>query len=188
LVPPPGPPRSECLSAPERPPRLASDLGVATATELWDELVANSAVHAGVTTQALAEPANADGLVLSTDGGEFAAPERTHVAPKSAYSLRLVVQRTLYDAGSSLANCDSMAELAPAATVRLSPADAAPSGIENGTRVTVSSSHGSVGVPAVVDAGVPRGAAVLHHNLAGADPGLLVDADDVVCDVRVEVS
>jgi NADH-quinone oxidoreductase subunit G len=187
-VTPPGTARSDWMIAAELAQRLGGDLGVTSQTELWDELVANSAAHAELTSEALADPANADGLVLSTDGSEFTAPERTHVAPKSAYSLRLVVQRTLYDAGSSLENCDSMAELAPAATVRLSPADAAPSGIENGTHVTVSSSHGSVGVPAVVDAGVPRGAAVLHHNLVGADPGLLVDADDVVCDVRVEVS
>ena len=72
--------------------------------------------------------------------------------------------------------------------MRISPADAAPVGIENGTRVTVASSHGSVSVPAVVDAGVPRGTAVLRHDLAGADAGLLVDAGEPVCDVRVELS
>ena len=72
--------------------------------------------------------------------------------------------------------------------MRLSTADAGPVGIETGTRVTVSSSHGSVSLPAVVDAGVPKGTAVLRHDLAGADAGLLIDAGDVVCDIQVEAS
>ena len=55
-------------------------------------------------------------------------------------------------------------------------------------RVTVSSAHGSLSAPAVVDAGVPKGSVVLRHALDGADAGLLIDADDVVCVVQVEAS
>jgi hypothetical protein len=35
---------------------------------------------------------------------------------------------------------------------------------------------------------VPKGTAVLRHDLPGADAGLLIDADDAVCDVQVEAS
>jgi NADH-quinone oxidoreductase subunit G len=141
-----------------------------------------------VGAEALADPANVDGVVLALDPAPVAAPERTHVAPKGAYELRLVVGRSLYDAGTGISHCDSSAGLAPAATVRLSPADASPVGIESGTRVTVSSAHGSVTLPAVLDDGVPKGSAVVLHNLSGADAGLLVDAGDVVVDIRVEAS
>ena len=72
--------------------------------------------------------------------------------------------------------------------MQLSAADASPVGIASGDRVTISSAHGSVSLPAVLDDSLPKGTAVLRHNLAGADAGLLIDADDIVCDIRVEAS
>jgi anaerobic selenocysteine-containing dehydrogenase len=110
------------------------------------------------------------------------------VAPQSAYSLRLVVNRTLYDDGTGISHCDSSAALAPAAALRVAPLDAAPLGIETGTRVTVISPNGSLSVAATVDPAVPKGTAVLRHNLDGADAGLLIATGDVVCDIRVEVA
>jgi NADH-quinone oxidoreductase subunit G len=141
-----------------------------------------------VSTAALADPAAADGLLLDLSSAPFVAPAAPHVAPQSSYSLRLIVNRTLYDQGTEIHHCDSSAGLAPDASVRLSPSDAAPLGVENGTKVTVSSPHGSITAAAIVDSGVPKGSAVVRHNLEGADPGVLVDAGDVVCEIRVEVS
>jgi len=188
-VTPPGTARTDWMIAAELALRLGGDLGVeAAATELWDELVANSPVHAGITTAALADPVNVDGLVIDLDPAPFVAPETPHVSPQSAYSLRLVVNRTLYDDGTGISHCDSSAALAPAASLRVAPLDAAPLGVETGTRVTVISPNGSVSVPATVDPAVPKGTAVLRHNLEGADAGLLVASGDVVCDIRVEVA
>ena len=187
-VTPPGTARADWMIAAELALRLGADLGATSSADLWAELVEHSPAHAGLDAAVLADPANADGVVVSLEPVPFATPERTHVAPKGAYELRLVVNRVLYDAGSSISHCDSSAGLAPEATVRLSTADAAPVGITTGTRVTVSSSHGSLSVPAVVDAGVPKGTAVLRHDLAGADAGLLIDANDAVCDIQVEAS
>ncbi len=187
-VTPPGTARADWMIAAELALRLDGDLGVATAADLWAELVEHSAVHAGLDLATLSDPANADGVVVSLEPAQLTTPARTHVAPKGAYELRLVVNRVLYDAGTGVTHCDSSAGLAPEATVRLSTADAGPVGIETGTRVTVSSSHGSVTLPAVVDAGVPKGTAVLRHDLPGADAGLLIDAGDAVCDVQVEAS
>jgi anaerobic selenocysteine-containing dehydrogenase len=69
----------------------------------------------------------------------------------------------------------------------VSPADAATLGIDDGTRLTVTSEHGSLSAPAAVDASVPRGSVGMHHAVAGLDAGTLVAAGDIVCDVRVEV-
>ncbi len=187
-VTPPGTARSDWMIAVELAIRLGSDLGASTAADLWAELVEHSPVHTGLDMDALAAPEHADGVMTSTEPAAFPSPERTHVAKKGAYELRLVVDRVLYDAGTAISHCPSSAGLAPEATVQLSPADAAPVGIETGMRVTVSSAHGSLSVPAVVDAGVPKGSAVLHHALVGADAGLLIDAADPVCDIRVEAS
>jgi predicted molibdopterin-dependent oxidoreductase YjgC len=185
----PGTARTDWMIAAELAGLLGKDLGVQRdAHELWDEFTANSAVHSGVSTAALADPAAADGLLLDLSSAPFVAPAAPHVAPQSSYSLRLIVNRTLYDQGTEIHHCDSSAGLAPDASVRLSPSDAAPLGVENGTKVTVSSPHGSITAAAIVDSGVPKGSAVVRHNLEGADPGVLVDAGDVVCEIRVEVS
>lgn len=188
-VTPPGTARTDWMIAAELALRLGSDLGVeSSAAELWDEFVKHSQVHDGLTTAALDAQEHPDGLLPPLDPAlSFAAPEPTHVPPRSSYSLRLVVNRTLYDAGSAISHCASSASLAPESTVRLSPGDAAPMGVENGTVVTVSSSHGSVSVPVTIDAGVPRGVAVMRHNLAAVDSGVLIDATEPVCDIRVEL-
>jgi anaerobic selenocysteine-containing dehydrogenase len=187
-VTPPGTARTDWMIAAELAARLGSDLGASSAEDLWAELVANSEVHAGLDASVLADPANADGVLLPLDPAAFPTPEPTHVPPKGAYELRLVVNRTLYDAGTDLSHCESSAGLAPRGVVRLSPADASPVGITTGSRVVLSSPHGSLSLDAVVDAAVPKGSAALRHNLVGADAGQLIDAGDVVCDVRVEAT
>ena len=189
-VTPAGTARTDWMIAAELALRLGGDLGVLSSeTELWAELVKHAAAHEAVTTEALAEDRHGDGLLLDrASTAPLARPEPTHVAPKSAYSLRLVVNRTLYDDGIALEHSPSSAPLAAEAEVRVAPGDAAPIGLESGTHVTVSSAHGSLSVPAVVDAGVPKGTAVLRHSLEGGDPGVLIDVADVVCDVRVELS
>ena len=184
----PGTARTDWMVAAELAALLGKDLGVERdADELWDEFTAHSEVHAGVSSAALADPAAADGLLLRLSAAPFVTPVAPHVSPQSAYSLRLIVNRTLYDQGTEIHHSDSSAGLAPEATVRLSPTDAAPLGVSSGTKVTISSPHGSISAGAVVDAGVPKGSALVRHNLDGADPGLLIDISDVVCEIRVEV-
>jgi len=185
----PGTARTDWMIAAELAALLGADLGVERdAHELWDEFTAYSVVHSAVTTTALAEPEAVDGLLLDLNPAPFIAPAAPHVAPQSSYSLRLIVNRSLYDQGTDIHHCESSARLAPDASVRLSPADASPLGVDNGTKVTISSPHGSITAKAIVDSSVPKGSAVVRHNLEGADPGLLVDVADVVCEIRVEVS
>ena len=69
----------------------------------------------------------------------------------------------------------------------LGTADAAVLDVESGTRLTVSSQHGSVSGPLVISDRVPKGAVLVHHALS-LDASSLVSAADSVCDVRVEVA
>ncbi len=187
-VTPPGTARADWMVAAELAHRLGVDLGVdARPDELWDELTANAPALAPASSAALAERANGDGVLVDLDGRGFVAPEPTDVPPTDAYSLRLVVDRVLYDGGELLSHCPSSVGLVRSASLGMSPGDAATLGVADDARVTVTSPRGSLAVTVGVDAAVPRGSVVLHHGLAGADAGTLLAAGDTVCDVRVEV-
>ncbi|MBS1838196.1 MAG: molybdopterin-dependent oxidoreductase, partial [Actinobacteria bacterium] len=155
--------------------------------ELWDELVANVECLSDITAEALSSSTSADGILMPLDAGTFVRPEPPAVPSPNAYSSRLVVDRVLYDGGASLSHCPSSVPLVRDGVVVLGSADAAALAVDAGTRLTVSSKNGSVTGPLVVDARVPKGTVVVHHALS-VDPSSLVSADDVVCDVRVEVA
>ena len=108
------------------------------------------------------------------------------VPPADAYSLRLVATRKLYDAATLTQKSPSLAHLAQPFGIRLNPYDFDRLGVAAGAQVAVSSSRGSVSLPATADAAVPRGAAVVVVNQPGAAPEALVDASGVVTEIRVE--
>src|SRR5690606_31838130 len=127
----------------------------------------------------------------ATDGAPdpwVPVPGRTVISPPSldAYSLRLVVSRSLYDRGTLVRNSPSLAELGGPATLRLNPADFDRLGVAAGDEVRVTSSRGHITVPVRPDPGVPRGVAALPHNRAGGRASGLIDASAPVTDVRVE--
>jgi anaerobic selenocysteine-containing dehydrogenase len=103
-----------------------------------------------------------------------------------AYSLRLVVNRKLYDRGTLVRHSPSLADLAEPATLRLHPQDFDRLGIVSGDDVRVTSARGHVTVPTRPDAAVPRGVAVLNANQAGGRANVLIEANTPVTDVRVE--
>ncbi|MGI9577452.1 MAG: molybdopterin oxidoreductase family protein, partial [Microthrixaceae bacterium] len=194
-VTPPGTARADWLIAVELASRLDGDLGVTEGEwELLDELVSLSPAHAPLGDADLDSTELADGVLLDQQArpAELAAPG-VEVPSANAYSQRLLVTRTMYDQGTLLSQSPSSAGLGAPAVVLLNPAEAAPLGVEpsgegSGTRVKVTSQHGSITLPVRPDASVARGVAVIHHNHEGADPGALVNIADVVCDVRVEVA
>ncbi len=123
----------------------------------------------------------------SSDVGDLTVPAT------DAYSLRLVVNRKLYDRGTLLTASPSSAGLAEESMAMLNPADATPLGIGgsdtgDSTRVKLTSAQGSMTIHATQDATVPKGTVLVHHNRAGSDPGELIGAGATVCEVRVEVS
>jgi NADH-quinone oxidoreductase subunit G len=187
-VTPPGTARPDWLLAVELAARLGADLGVRDGAEdLWRQMVSLSPAHARLDAGALRATTAGDGLLVELAGRDLPLPPVPGVPAANAYSQRLVVHRVLYDRGDLLAHSPSSAGLAGTATVRLSPADAGPLGVQRATVVTLTSQHGSLSLAAEVDPGVPKGVAVIAHGLEGADPGSLVSCTDAVCDVRVEV-
>ena len=151
--------------------------------------------HHGVTTEHLDGVTSPDGILLDLESravwsssGSPGRSNTTDAPPANAYSQRLVISRVLYDQGTLLAHSPSSAGLAGASEVLLCPSEAAPLGVGEGTRVKVTSQHGTLTLPARADDSVPKGVAVIHHNLSGGDPGALVHFGDQVCDVRVEVA
>ncbi|MCC5953950.1 MAG: NADH-quinone oxidoreductase subunit NuoG [Acidimicrobiia bacterium] len=144
----------------------------------------------------LAEEAAADGPV--EDGAEEAVASRgpatlrfdgipaVTLAPRDAYSLRLVATRKLYDQGTGVQQSAQLAPLAPGSVLRLNRYDFERLGVEEGSVVRVASARGALRVPVVVDAGVPRGAAAVYVNQPGLAATSLVDAAAAVTEVRVE--
>ena len=108
------------------------------------------------------------------------------VVPFDRYSYRLVADRTLYDRGTVVSHCPSLAGLARPGLLRLNPRDLARLGCGPDDMLRVSSRTGSVSLQAVADDRVPPAVAALAVNTGGADPGVLIDIDAPVCEIRVE--
>ncbi len=185
LVTPPGTARDDWMIAVDLADRLGADLGVETsADDLAEEMAGFSDAHVVLGDGA---PVG-DGVMLDISGRDLLTSAEVEVPPANAYSLRLVLNRTMYDKGTLLEESESSAGLAGESVVKLSAADAAPLGVDGSTQVKVTSEHGSVTVAATIDSRVPKGVAVMHHALGDVDAGTLLVHGDPVCDVRVEVS
>jgi NADH-quinone oxidoreductase subunit G len=146
--------------------------------------------------QAQAESMEASGQSPSSDSpaGTPAAPEPIRWTPAAApadpppvdaYSLRLVVSRTLYDDGTLVQRSPSLSRLAPRPALRVNPGDLDRLGVQSGGQVRVTSSRTSLELAIEADAAVPRGVARLAWAGRAAD---LIDASASVTDVRVETT
>ena len=104
-----------------------------------------------------------------------------------AYSVRLVSARKLYDAGTLVQHCPSLAHLAPRTRVRMSSHDLDRLGLRTGDRVKVSSARSSANAEVEVDDAMPRGSAALTFNEPGdVNAADLIDANELVTQLRVE--
>jgi anaerobic selenocysteine-containing dehydrogenase len=112
------------------------------------------------------------------------AKPRSVPAPDS-YSLRLVARRRLYDQGTLVQACPSLAVLAPASALRANPYDLDRLGVQTGGRVRVRSGQALV-MEALADTEVPRGVAVVDLDLADEGAEDLIDSGRTVTDVRLE--
>jgi NADH-quinone oxidoreductase subunit G len=111
--------------------------------------------------------------------------------PIDSYSLRLVTRRRLYDLGTQLQASPSLAPLATPERLRANPAELEALGVVSGDRVRLRGPKASIVIEIEPDRSVPRGVAVLGHNLAGGFGGTangLVDASLPVVEVRVETT
>ncbi|MBI00468.1 MAG: hypothetical protein CL467_07730 [Acidimicrobiaceae bacterium] len=179
----PGTARPDWAIAVELADRLGTDLGFGSVDEVLAELASVSGVHAVLNAEALAE-ATREGVLL--DGGlHLTRPDRTEVPVNDDYGLRLVADRSMYDAGVLVAHSPSLAGLAPGAVAGLEPADLGRHGLAEGEVVDLIADRGTVQVAVTADPGVARGTVHLRVGQADVDTGRLIDASAPVTGVRV---
>jgi len=105
-----------------------------------------------------------------------------------AYSLRLVVDRKLYDRGTLAQHSPSMAALTQSSKLRVNPYDLDRLGVAGEGTVRVTSARTTLTMATVADPSVLRGTAALLFNQDGPSPSVLIDATAPVTDIRVETA
>jgi hypothetical protein len=154
-----------------------ADPGVGRGNAPADGLAAPSRLGLGPSGPAVTSPAPLP----------MPAPGDGRGAGGDGSALRLVASRPMWDAGALLQRSPSLAGLHPPLALRLNPGDLARLGDGPVGEVKVSSRRGSVVVPAVADARVVPGSAVLPFNLPGGGAGTLIDASAAYTELMVEV-
>ena len=91
------------------------------------------------------------------------------------YPLSLVTGTVLYDGGTLFSLTDQMHGMAHGTTVTLNPIDAAESGLDAGSAVTVRSEQGNLDLTLAIDAQVQTGCAWIPESLPGAPVGALLN-------------
>jgi NADH-quinone oxidoreductase subunit G len=147
------------------------------ATELAEQLGADIGVESIDDLTAIEVPVQAL-QVLSAAGSS--APER------NSYDLRLVVSRKMYDNAVSTVTSPSLAQLSIGAGIYLNPRDIERLGAPVGKDVKVSTSLKSVILTLHADESVLKGTAWVPFNQPGTDIRELLNANDLIVDVRVE--
>lgn len=123
---------------------------------------------------------------MGVPSNRFPVPE---VPRPDGYAVRLVTRRTLFDEGTLVQACSSLAGLVPDQVLRVHPKVVEQLGVCDGDSVRARSPHGELVVPVLGDGTVPSGVAVLALGAVPVDEagacGLLDSAAQVV-DVRLE--
>jgi predicted molibdopterin-dependent oxidoreductase YjgC len=182
---PPGSARPDWVIATDLATAMGAEVDTATVDELHDLLVATVPAFAAVMTAALAE--QPDGVLLAAEAPRsLAVADGPAPAPRSSYDLRLLVSRSLYDAGVTVATSPSLAALAPGERLHVHPLDLDRLGATTGTSLKVSSAHASLTMEVEADPGVARGVAWLPFNQPASQATRLLAGADGVIDVRLE--
>jgi NADH-quinone oxidoreductase subunit G len=182
-VTPTGTSRPDWMVAVELAFELGHDLGFTTVDEITAAIAATVPAYQGVTSAALAR--QRDG-VLTRPSPATLPGAVSHTRDRNSYDYRLVVSRKLYDRAVTTAMSPSLAQLAPGAAARLNPLDLDRVGVPPHTDVKIVSARGSVVLPVVADASVPRGTVWSPFNQPGSTIADIIDADAPVTDVRIE--
>jgi len=189
----PGTARPDWMIAAELAWQLGNDLGFDSADGVTREIAKVSGLHAPISTDSLGAY---NGVILSGDAvsgrpnpiSSSAAVSAPKAPQVDAYSWRLVVDRTMYDNGTIISNCAASSHLGGPGEIRMAPADFDRLGFAAGSTVKVSSAKGQIFGPVISDPSVMRGVIAIAANHDDVDPGLLIDIDSPVTDVRVEAA
>lgn len=207
---PPGTARSDWMIATELARRGGIEWDFASSEDIWEEIAEIVPRFKNISSEAVSNAP--DGVLAggADDNGSQAAdssratgaesrgitnsetatsihfdiptPEPT---PHDRYAFRLVVNRTLYDNGTLVSHCPSLAPLAEPATARLSPTALRELGISDGDTVSVASTAKTITIPVKSDVRVPEGVVVIPHNHSGADPREMIVSGSTVTEVRI---
>jgi NADH-quinone oxidoreductase subunit G len=115
----------------------------------------------------------------------FTPAKPRSVPSPDSYALRLVTRRRLYDQGTLVQSCPSLADLAPAPALRANAYDLDRLGVQTGGRVRVRAGR-TLEMGVLADTDVPRGVVVVDLDLADEGAEDLVDSGRAVTDVRLE--
>ncbi len=143
---------------------------------------ATAAAHAVEDAQAAIAAAESAPSLYTWDRA-LPAPE---TPARDAYALRLVVAHTLYDGGRIVSETPALVRVRQTPVLRVNPHDAGQLGVESGAQVRVTSARGSQVVVIDPDPGVPVGVARYDFTADGEGVATLIDASQVVTDLRVE--
>ena len=191
---PPGTARSDWMIAAELARRGGIEWDFSSSEDIWEEIAEIVPRFKGISSEAVRNAP--DGVLV--DGADPASPDpagpaasfpfdvpATEPIPHDRYAFRLVVNRTLYDNGTLVSHCPSLAPLAELAAARLNPAAVRDLGISDGEIVTVASAASTITIPVKSDARVPEEVVVIPHNHSGADPRELIVSGSTVTEVRI---
>ncbi|MBP1632613.1 MAG: NADH-quinone oxidoreductase, chain, partial [Acidobacteria bacterium] len=154
---------------------LGHSIGAETAGALAGE-IAETPAYAGITWSSLARGAGRDGTRAATP---YPYQLPLEAPGEESGEMALHLARVLYDRGTLVRQGPALAGLAPAASLRIHPADGARLGITEGGTARLSGSSGVVELPAVFDPSLAPGTVHLPVNLGasvGAVPVVSVEA------------
>ncbi|MFN8105946.1 MAG: NADH-quinone oxidoreductase subunit NuoG [Acidimicrobiia bacterium] len=154
---------------------LGIEFGCGTARATMAEIAEVVPAYGGVTASAFRGGAGREGVVVRSGDvtwarlGEARELDATSGgATTGGEGLALRVGRTLYDRGTLVAHCPSLAELGPGSVVRLHPDTAAEKGMRDGDKIVVSVDSEGFEAGVVVDPGAVPGVAFVPHAQGGA--------------------
>ena len=196
---PPGTARSDWMIAAELARRGGIEWDFSSSEDIWEEIAEIVPRFKGISSEAVrnapdgvlvggADPASPDPAGPNPASPAASVPfdvPATEPIPHDRYAFRLVVNRTLYDNGTLVSHCPSLAPLAEPAAARLNPAAVRDLGISDGEIVTVASAASTITIPVKSDARVPEEVVVIPHNHSGADPRELIVSGSTVTEVRI---
>jgi NADH-quinone oxidoreductase subunit G len=146
-------------------------------------IATNVPAYAGVTPAALAR--QPDGVLAVAPAAEL--PEvSADAGARISYDYRLVVSRQLYDQAVGTAHSPSLAALARPSAAHMNPLDLGRLGVTEGSDMRITAPKGTLVLPLIADAAVPRGALRVPFNVPGTDIADIVDVAAPANDVRVE--
>ncbi len=182
----PGRCRPDWMIAAELSLAIGPDLGFVTLDELQAELSSSAGSFTDVSWDEVASAD--DGPVLSTDRNwdlEFGDPADLPTGP--GYGFRLIVDRKMWDMGTTTQQATGLGGLAQNAAIRLAPADVQLMELVGHEVVAIDQGDFQVEVPFVSDPAVIPRTAWMPARLPGFDARQLVAAGRSITQVRLHL-